>query len=118
MSQDPVALLKRYHAAMNALRLDEVETMFAADAEYHSPSVGALIGRDAILAAMRRYFAEYPDQVAVDERLEQLGPDNVRSTWNLRATAKSTGEPYVRRGIEIVRFTSQGLIRRIEVTDT
>ena len=80
--------------------------------------VGAIVGRAAILAAMDSYFAEYPDQVANDETMELVGPDAVRSVWNLRATAKSSGKPYVRRGIEIVRFTPEGLIRRIEVTDT
>jgi len=118
MAQDLIAAVRRYHQAMNDLRLDDVETMFAPEAEYRSPSVGAIVGRDAILTAMRSYFAEYPDQVANDETLEQVAPDAVRSVWNLRATAKSTGKPYVRRGIEVTRFTPSGLIRRVEVTDT
>ncbi len=118
MTRDLIAAVRHYHQAMNALRLDEVEAMFAADAEYHSPSVGAIVGRDAIMAAMRSYFAEYPDQVANDETMELVAPDAVRSVWNLRATAKSTGKPYVRRGVEVVRFAPSGLIRRIEVTDT
>lgn len=117
MARDPIAAVERYHAALNALDLASIETMFAADAEYHSPSVGAVIGRAAILAAMRGYFAEYPDQAAIDDVLTPVGSDAVRSQWHLTATAKSTGAPYIRQGVETVYFTPDGLIRRVEVAD-
>jgi hypothetical protein len=114
---DPIARVKAYHAAINALDLDGAEKMFAVDAEYHSPSVGAVIGRDAIFAAMRGYFAEYPDQVATGENYAIIAPGKVRSDWHLRAMGKSTGEPYERRGIETITLDAQGLITRIDVAD-
>lgn len=117
MAGNLVELARRYHAALNAFDFAAVEAMFASDAEYHSPSVGVIAGRAAILKAMRAYFAEYSDQIATDDILEQAGSDSVRCEWHLRATAKSTGEPYVRKGKERLVFTPDGLIRRIEVQD-
>ena len=117
MAHDLVGLVHRYHAALNALDLDGVAAMLADEAEYHSPSVGGILGKHAIMAAMRGYFAEYPDQVAVDDRTYHAGPDAVRSEWRLKATSKSTGKKTERRGAETVFFTPRGLIRRVEVTD-
>lgn len=114
---DPVELLHRYHAALNDVDLDRVESMFAENAEYLSPGIGAISSRTAIIAAMRSYFAEYPDQVSIDDRVEAVGTDRARSQWRLKATSKSTGEAYVRRGTETIRFTSEGLILRVEVED-
>jgi hypothetical protein len=114
-----VSLIDRviaYHAAMERQDLERAAAMFSADAEYHSPSVGAIYGRHAMLAAFRSYFAEYPDQHAVDERLSYAGPDSVRSDWRLTATSKSTGKKIDRAGTAIMFFNHQGLIRRIEVT--
>jgi ketosteroid isomerase-like protein len=117
MARDLLGLVTRYHAALNALDLDGVAAMFADEAEYHSPSVGGILGKHAIMAAMRGYFAEYPDQVAVDDRTYHAGPDAVLSEWRLKATAKSTGKKIERNGAETIFFTPKGLIRRVEVTD-
>jgi ketosteroid isomerase-like protein len=115
MARDLIGLVNRYHAALNALDLDRVGTMFVDEAEYHSPSVGGILGKHAIMAAMRGYFAEYPDQVAIDDRTCHAGPDAVRSEWRLKATAKSTGKTVERNGAETIFFTAKGLIRRVEV---
>jgi len=115
MVRDLIGLANRYHAALNALDLGSVTTMFADEAEYHSPSVGGILGKHAIMAAMRGYFAEYPDQVAVDDRTFHAGPDAVRSEWRLKATSKSTGKKIARTGTETIFFTPKGLIRRVEV---
>ncbi|MCA3554471.1 nuclear transport factor 2 family protein [Aestuariivirga sp.] len=118
MSLDPVALLKRYHAALNAYDARKVKAMFAKEAVYVSPGVnGRIAGRDAIIAAFTAYFAEHPDQRAVDDEVRQLSADAARSLWRLEATARSTGRPVTRRGTEIVRFGDDGLIRHVEVTD-
>jgi hypothetical protein len=114
---DEIARVKAYHAALNAFDLDGAERMFAPDAEYHSPSVGAVIGRDAIFSAMRRYFTEYPDQVAIGENYTLVAMGQVRSDWHLRATAKSTGEVSERRGVETISLDGAGHITRIEVAD-
>lgn len=118
MSLDPVALLKRYHDALNAYDEPTVKPMFAADAVYVSPGVnGRIAGRDAIIAAFTSYFAEHPDQIAVDEAVTQVAPDAVRSVWKLEATSRSTGQRVARRGTETVTFGADGLIRHVEVTD-
>lgn len=117
MARDLIRLANRYHAALNALDLDGVAAMFADAAEYHSPSVGGILGKHAIMAAMRGYFAEYPDQAAIDDRTYHAGPDAVRSEWRLKATSKSTGNKIARTGAETIFFTPKGLIRRVEVAD-
>jgi ketosteroid isomerase-like protein len=118
MKETNVARVHRYHAALNAIDLVAVEAMLAEDAEYHSPSVGAIVGKAAIVAAMAAYFAEYPDQHAVDDVVEEVAADKVSSRWRLRATAKTTGHLYERHGGEVITFRPDGLILRVEVVDT
>ena len=48
MPVDPVALVRRYHAALNCYRADDIAALFARDASYHSPGVGGLEGRNGI----------------------------------------------------------------------
>ena len=114
-----VARLIAYHAVLNAFDLDGVEAMFAADAEYVSPGLnGAIQGREAIMKAMRDYFAEYSDQRAEDDEVAELAPNVVQSLWRLNATSSKTGKVLERRGREIVTFNAAGLIARVEVFDT
>lgn len=118
MTFDPVALLRRYHAALNAYDEATVAAMFAPDAIYVSPGVnGRLEGRAAILAAFTAYFTEHPDQLAIDDDVTLIAPDTVRSQWRLDATARSTGRRVARRGTEAVTFGADGLIRHVEVDD-
>lgn len=117
MALDPVALVRRYHAALNRYSAAEIALMFAADATYHSPGVGALQGREAIIAAFTAYFAEHPDQHAVDESLVRTSICSARSEWRLTATSRSTGDPYVRSGTETVTFNADGHIIRVDVDD-
>lgn len=118
MSIDPVALVRRYHAALEAFDAAVVGPMFSVDAVYVSPGVnGRIEGRDAIIAAFSAYFAEYPDQQAEDESIERTGPREARAAWRLRAIAVSTGRQAVRQGIETVSFNAQGLIVMVEVDD-
>ena len=118
MSLDPVALLRRYHATLEPYVAEEAAAMFAADAVYVSPGVnGRIEGRDAIIAAFTRYFAEHPDQKSVDESVEAVSPFEARASWRLEATARSTGTRVARRGTERIAFDASGLIRRVEVRD-
>jgi uncharacterized protein (TIGR02246 family) len=118
VSIDPVVLLERYHAALNAYVAEEVAAMFAPQAVYASPGVnGRIEGRDAIIAAFSAYFAEHPDQRAEDEQVTRVGPHEARAVWRLAATARSSGQRVTRRGIETVRFGADGLIRDVEVED-
>lgn len=115
---DALAIVGRYHAALNAFDVKIVTPMIAPDASYHSPAIGLLSGRDAILQSMAAYFAEYPDQHSIDDAMELVAPDVVRSVWRLAATSRSSGEAFRRSGIEHVTLNAQGQIIRVDVADT
>jgi ketosteroid isomerase-like protein len=117
MIKDPVKLIERYHAALNAFDFTAIEVMFAEDAEYHSPGIGGLYGRHDIMAAMRAYFAEFTDQVASDDHVELIAPHTVRTQWRLQATTKSSGRLVKRQGTETITFNDKGLITLVEVQD-
>jgi ketosteroid isomerase-like protein len=115
---DPAAHLITFHAAINALDFTTIERFFAEDAIYVSGGVGGRIdGRGAIMAAFRSYFDAYPDQVAEDTLVEELGPRAARSVWRLKATNSRTGEILDRSGEETLTFDSEGRIARVDVTD-
>jgi hypothetical protein len=118
MTIDPVALVKRYHAALNGYSEEAVRPMFAPGAVYASPGLGGRIeGRDAILKAFGSYFAAHPDQFSEDESVIALSPFRAQAVWRLSATEASTGRPVTRRGIETVSFDGEGLIVAVEVED-
>ncbi len=113
---EPAEIQLRYHAAINALDYQSIEAMFAADIVYDSGGVGGIIsGRDAVMAAFRVYFAEYPDQVSEDLSVETLSPNTARSAWALQATSATTGAPYKRQGTETVTVDQDGRIVRVTV---
>ncbi|WP_276121094.1 MULTISPECIES: nuclear transport factor 2 family protein [Pararhizobium] len=114
---DPAAAAERFHAAIGDLDFDTIENFFADDATYSSGKVGGLEGRADIMAAFRRYFAEYPDQVAEDSLIVKISPLAARAVWSLQATSSSTGTPLVRRGEETITFNDQGKIISVDVTD-
>lgn len=114
---DPCALAARFHHAINELDFATIEEFFAEDARYVSGKVGGLRGREEIMAAFRRYFDEYPDQVADDSLLEQVSPFAARAVWSLKATSSKTGAPLNRRGEETITFDSEGKIVNVDVTD-
>ena len=113
-----VERLIAYHAALNDFDSDVVEAMFAEDADYVSPGLnGVVAGRAAIMKAMRDYFAEYGNQVAVDDEVIELRPHVVQSKWRLKATSSRGGKRVERQGREVTRFNEAGLITRVEVFD-
>jgi ketosteroid isomerase-like protein len=115
---DPVEHLTIFHNAINALDYATIEDYFAEDAVYVSGGVGGKIeGRDAIIAAFRKYFDAYPDQVAADTSVDKVGDNAARSVWELKATDSRSGEPMVRTGEETLIFNEDGKIARIDVTD-
>ena len=115
---DAVALLHKYHAALNANDLEKVSAMFADDAVYVSPGLnGEIKGRAAIMQSMRSYFAEFADQISTDESVTLTAPFTVRSFWYLKATSNKTGNASERRGSEFVTFNEESLIIRVEVSD-
>jgi hypothetical protein len=114
---DPVDVLRRFHDAVNAQDFVAIEGFFADDAIYGSVKVGALRGKPAILAAFRKYFSEYPDQVARDDSFEKLSETSARSSWHLDATSATTGEKLVRKGQETIYLNADGKIARVDVED-
>jgi len=114
---EPVAALKHYHSAIDVLDFEAIEACFAPDAEYVSDGVGVIIGRDAIMAAFRGYFAVYGDQKSVDEKVSAVSPSSAWSRWRLEATHGVTGARLSRSGEEIVRFDAQGRIAKVVVQD-
>lgn len=115
---DPVEHLTIFHNAINALDYATIEDYFAEDAVYVSGGVGGRIdGRDAIMAAFRKYFDAYPDQVAKDKSVDKISDNAARSVWELAATDSRTGAPMTRTGEETLVFNDQGKIARIDVTD-
>ncbi len=114
---DPAERLRHYHAAINTLDFDAITACFAEKAAYVSNGIGALRGRDAVMAAFRRYFARFPDQVATDSRVETLSSRSALSIWHLEATDAESGEKTTRSGSEILSFDRDGRIVTVEVTD-
>jgi ketosteroid isomerase-like protein len=113
---EPDEILRRYHAAINALDFGAIEAMFAADIVYSSDGIGGIVsGRDSVIAAFRAYFEQYPDQHAEDEAVETLSATMARSIWTLRATNAQTGASYSRQGTETVTIDGSGKIVRIAV---
>lgn len=113
------ARLIEYHAALNAFDLAAASKMFADNAAYISPGLkNSILGREAIMLAMAEYFAEYSDQVSIDDEVLELDANRVQSTWTLNATSNKTGAKVQRRGKEIATFNKDGLITKIEVIDT
>jgi ketosteroid isomerase-like protein len=114
---DPVALVRRFHAAISMLDFAAIEAFFTEDATYSSGKIGGLKGRADIMVAFRRYFAEYPDQIAQDSLIEPLSPVSARSIWHLTATSRLTGKQLRREGVEVVIFNRDGRIVSVEVID-
>jgi uncharacterized protein (TIGR02246 family) len=118
VSLDPVALVRRYHDALNRYDAAVVTPMFAPDAVYVSPGVsGRIAGRDKIISAFNAYFAAHPDQRAEDSEIVRTGPFSARSRWRLEATEKPSGRVVHRAGTETVTFDAAGLITFVEVED-
>jgi nuclear transport factor 2 (NTF2) superfamily protein len=117
MSFDPVAALKAYHAALDAHDVDRVEMMLALNATYTSAAVGVVEGRDAIVAAMRKYFAAHEDHRAWDDAIKATGPRQAHSVWQLKATHTASGQTFHRRGEETVTFDANGLVLAVVVKD-
>jgi SnoaL-like domain len=117
MSFDPVAAITVYHAALDAHDVDLVESLMAETATYESAGIGLVDGRDAIISAMRKYYAAHTDHHAWDDSVEQVGPRIARAQWQLTATNDATGEKYHRRGTEEVTFDEEDKVLRVFVVD-
>ena len=110
--------LRFYFKALNAFDLKSVEEMFAEEAVYASSGLGATIkGRAKIMKAFHVYFAEFNDQVSIDENIAIVSPLTLNSRWRLIATSNKTSQRIHRSGMQITKFNAAGLIIHIEVSD-
>ena len=110
--------LRFYFNALNAFDLKSVEAMFAENAVYASSGLGAQVtGRAEIMKAFRGYFAEYDDQVSIDEAVNLVGPKTFSSKWKLTATSNKTGIRINRSGTQITKFNAAAMIAKIVVSD-
>jgi ketosteroid isomerase-like protein len=114
---DIVDTVERYHAAVNALDFDAIESFLTETVVYVSDGVGVFEGRDAVMQGFRTYFAEYGDQVAEDELVEAISERAVRSVWKLTATSSKTGQKLVRSGEETAFLDREGFIEKVIVRD-
>ena len=88
---NPLDRLIAYHDAINALDFEAITAMFAEDAVYDSGGLGGVVaGRAPIMEGFRTYFDIYPDQVANDSLVEQLGERSLRSLGGMTGTHEST----------------------------
>lgn len=117
MNFDPVKALVAYHAALDAHNVDLVESMMAENATYTSPAVGVVEGRDAIVGAMRKYFAAHSDHRAWDDAVKATGSRQAHAIWQLTATNNASKEKYHRRGEETVTFDADGKVLKVDVVD-
>lgn len=117
MNFEPVAALIAYHAALDDHDMDRVEKLMAVNATYESDGIGLVKGRDAIVTAMRNYFAASPDHQAWNDVVSTSGARSARCHWRLEATNKQTGEIVKRSGTEEMEFDQAGLICKVVVLD-
>ncbi|MGO4440219.1 nuclear transport factor 2 family protein [Rhizobium sp. RAF56] len=117
MGFDPVERCRLYFAAIDAIDFAAIEAFYADDVTYSSNGVGSLSGRDEVMAAIRGYFAAYPDQTSITKSIEALTPLSARAVWSVRATHSGTGNPLVREGEETITFDGDGQVVSVDVTD-
>ncbi|MFT5659086.1 MAG: hypothetical protein ACI9KN_002368 [Gammaproteobacteria bacterium] len=89
--------------------------MFADNASYHSSSVGEFVGRVAIASMMNGFFAQYPDVYWETDNYRCDKDQNVLFDFKMSATHTETVEKIHRQGIEVISFTNNGLILRLDV---
>lgn len=111
MKIDPAKAVVAYHAALERRDFQTVENCFAEAAGYQSLGLGHILGRAAIMAALRNYFAHNPNHAAQDENVVSTSDRSAESQWTLTTNGIS------RRGREIVRFDQFGKIIAITVED-
>jgi hypothetical protein len=117
MTFDPAERIVIFHEAINGMNIEEMRPFFAESATWVSNGVGSLSGRDEVLAAIKQYFADYPDQTAVNHLVETLTPLSGRAVWSVRATHATTGKALVREGEETITFNEDGEVVSVDVTD-
>jgi hypothetical protein len=117
MTFDPLYALVIYHHAIEIRDLVALRRSFAPDARYVSMGLGAVEGREAVLASIESYFAKFPDHEARDEKVWRVSDHVAACEWRLKGTLADTGDVIERRGVETITFNERGLILSVEIED-
>ncbi|MFE1442317.1 nuclear transport factor 2 family protein [Streptomyces sp. NPDC058739] len=115
-------VVREFYRALQAKDADAFEELWTADAVYRVPVTpagvpGEFAGRDAIVAALRGFFALFGD-TRVAWHAEPMGdPAKVLATWTLEIELLSGGT-YRNRGVSVFRLAGDRIAEFTEYVDT
>jgi hypothetical protein len=112
---EAIELAKAYVALSNAHALKFIFPMFAETAIYQSSSVGSYNGRADIENMMTGFFAGFPDVFWRVPEFRYANEGAVEFDFVMTAKNAQSGESIQRKGLEIIQFTADGFISRIQV---
>lgn len=101
-------LLDTLTKAWNDQDVDTIVSLFADDGAYHEPAGpetlgNTHVGHDAILQALKKSFALFPDGRIVPTAPAVIMDDNAVSEWNFEFSAK-TGRKRSVHGVDVFTF--------------
>lgn len=111
---EAIELARAYVALSNAHRVELIRPLFAAGATYRSSAVGEFHGSEAIIEMMQAFFERYPDAFWLCENFRCSG-NRVNFEFSLQASDTHSGEHLQRSGIEVIDYSADGLIQKLEV---
>ena len=115
---DQIELAKAYVARSNTHRLELIVPLFTINATYHSPHVGEFKGKDSIGQMMADFFSRFPDAHWKARSYRCKGLRAIEFEFVMNATEAQSGNSIERSGVESIEFTLEGLISRLEVSNT
>ena len=111
---ESIELARAYVALSNAHRVELIRQLFAAEAIYRSGAVGEFHGPVAIAEMMQAFFERYPDAFWLCENFRCSG-NRVSFAFSLQASDAHSGDHLQRSGIEVIDYSADGLIQKLEV---
>lgn len=105
----------RQEAAGNATTIDSLLSLYSDSVVYEHPGAGAVVrGKAALRTGMLQYIGTIRN-VRSDppQLLEGHGVVVVRTATRMDILDGATWVPLSRRGLRVIEFDSQGLVRRI-----
>jgi predicted ester cyclase len=116
------ASIKTVTDAINGHDAQKYASVFAADGVQKTAGMPDAVGRDAIVASTKQWFAMFPDAKFAFSRVWQKGNLGV-STWDWNATdsgsgfmgAKPTNRPVGLTGATVATYGDDGLIKELHI---